>query len=187
MNNTRQLKLIITASITVLIAGLLIWQHFNGGVPSHSFLQRDDFPEMSNWWGLLILPVLSWILLGRIESRLSKEGNKSLDQKPSYQKIIALFIAGLVWGIIIAVSFTNNYKTVLDLVPLVFLILSFFIPIFYSEFILGFILGMTYTLGAILPTIFVLVFAAVGFLIYRFLRPLLLKLFLMFMKKNEKV
>lgn len=57
-----------------------------------------------------------------------------------------------------------------------FWILSFIVPIFFSEFILGFVLGMTYTFGAILPTAFVLVLAALGLLIYKFIRPLFMRL-----------
>ena len=82
---------------------------------------------------------------------------------------------GLLLGICLAVSFTNGYNSFLDNVLYLFLVLGFFLPLFYSEFILGFILGMTYTFGAILPTIFILIIATVGFLIYRFVRPLLLR------------
>ena len=184
MTKNRRLRVIITLVITILIAGLLIWQHFNGGVPSHYFLQRKDFPEMSNWWGLLLLPLLSWFLLGRVELRLTKNEKSSSSKDQAYKKIIALFFIGLIWSILIAVSFVNDYKAMLDLVPIIFLLLSLLIPIFYAEFILGFVLGMTYTLGAILPTIFVLVFAGVGFVIYRFVRPLILKLLSVLTKKT---
>jgi hypothetical protein len=76
---------------------------------------------------------------------------------------------------LIAVSFTNDYKLFLDNVIYVLLVFSLIFPIYYSEFILGFIIGMTYTFGAILPTIFILIIAALGFLIYRFIRPLMLR------------
>ena len=81
----------------------------------------------------------------------------------------------LILGILIAVSFTNGYNLFLDNVLYVFLVLSMIFPIYYSEFILGFILGMTYTFGAILPTIFILIIAAFGFLLYKFIRLLILR------------
>jgi uncharacterized membrane protein (DUF485 family) len=166
-------KIFITSIVTILILGLLCWQHFNGGVPSHHILQRKDLPEISNWWGGLLLPILTWLSLDRIERRLNKQVSTTQDTKSQYIKILRLFFFGLTFGLLIAVSFTNGYKHFLDKVPYIFLIVSFIIPIYYAEFILGFILGMTYTFGAILPTIFVLIIATLGFLIYRFIRPLI--------------
>ena len=90
--------------------------------------------------------------------------------------VLVLFSLGLVFGMILSISFTDNFKPFLDNVLYLLLILSFVVPIFYSEFILGFVLGMTYTFGSILPTIFILIIASIGFLIYRFIRPFLLKL-----------
>lgn len=165
-------KIIITSLISVSLLGLLIWQNFHGGVPSHHILQQKDLPEISNWWGSLLLPIFSWILIGRTEKRVIQQNE--LIQNKSF-KIIGLFVLGLSLGIFIVFSFTNNYQLFLDNIPYIFLLLSLFIPIYYAEFILGFILGMTYTFGAILPTIFILIFATVGFLIYRFIRPIILK------------
>jgi uncharacterized protein YacL len=167
------IRFIFTSIISLLIIGLLIWQYFNGGVPSHHILQQKDLPEISNWWGAVLLPILAWILSGRIEKRITKQESTIQNQ---FFKIIGLFITGLLFGILIVFAFITNYKPFLDNVPYVFLLLSLFIPIFYSEFIMGFILGMAYTFGAILPTIFILLFALVGFSIYRFINPLILNL-----------
>lgn len=168
-------RILITSIITILIFGLLFWEHFHGGVPSHHILQRKDLPEISNWWGGLLLPVLIWILLGRIEKRLDKQDSSMQPTKNPYIKFIGLFLCGLIFGISIAASFTNDYKLFLDNALYILLILSFIFPIYYSEFILGFIFGMTYTFGAILPTFFILIIAALGFLVYRFIRPLIMK------------
>lgn len=87
---------------------------------------------------------------------------------------------GLFFGIILAVSFTNNYQTFLDNVPFILLILSLLIPIFYSEFILGFVMGMIPTFGAILPTLFILIIASIGFILYMYIRPFFIKLIKVF-------
>lgn len=168
-------RIFLTGAVTALIFGLLFWQYFHEGVPSHHILQQKDLPEISNWWGGLILPVLTWILLGRIQNRLNKQDSSNQQIKNRNIKIIGLFLLGLMLGISIVVSFTNNYRFFLDNVLYVFLIFSLIFPIYYAEFILGFIFGMTYTFGAILPTIFILILTLVGFLIYKFIRPLLLK------------
>lgn len=73
----------ITAVITLFIFSILLWDHIHGGVQSHHILDQEELPAISNWWGGLLLPVLSWILLGRIEKRLSK---KAASQSPSKGK-----------------------------------------------------------------------------------------------------
>jgi hypothetical protein len=168
-------KILITAIVTIVIWGLLVREHFHGGVPSHHLLDQKDLPAISNWWGGLLLPVLTWILLGRIEKRLNKQGAATQRTKAQNIKIAGLFLLGSMMGILIAVSFTNDYKLFLDNVLYIFLLLSLLFPIYYAEFVLGFILAMTYTFGAILPTIFILLIAAVGFLIYRSTRLLILR------------
>ena len=57
------IKIICTTIITLSILLLLTWQHFHGGVPSHHILQQKDLPEISNWWGALFLPIISWLLI----------------------------------------------------------------------------------------------------------------------------
>ena len=71
---------------------------------------------------------------------------------------------------------TYEFKPFLDNVLYILIVLSFFIPLYYSEFMLGFILGMTYTFGAILPTVFILVIAVIGLVTYRYIRPIILRL-----------
>lgn len=168
-------RIYLTSTVTLLIFGLLIWQYFHSGVPSHHILQQKDLPEISNWWGGLLLPALTWILLGLIGKRLNKQDILAQKAKNQRIRIIGLFLLGLFLGISIAVSFTNGYKLFLNNVLYVFLVFSLFFPLYYSEFILGFVLGMTYTFGAILPTIFILLIAVLGFLIYRFIRPLIFR------------
>jgi hypothetical protein len=81
-----------------------------------------------------------------------------------------------VFGLLLSISFTYEYKPFLDNVLYIIIVLSFIIPVFYSEFILGFILGMTYTFGAIIPTVFILIIAVVGLVAYRIIRPIILSL-----------
>jgi|ERR1017187_953577 hypothetical protein len=175
-DNLKKLRLIITVIISVLILGLLIWDYFHDGVPSHHILDQKNLPAISNWWSGILLPILTWILLGKIKSRIENQTKIDSQYKSAITRVLVRFSIGLVFGIILSVSFINNYKPFLDNVLYLLLILSFIAPIFFSEFILGFVLGMTYTFGAILPTAFILIMAAIGFVIYRFIRPLIMKL-----------
>lgn len=171
--NVDKLQIPITGIVTILILSLLLWEHFHGGVPSHYILQREDLPEISNWWGLVLLPVLTWTSFDRIRKRTKILAPQSKNLIENV-KIIRLFIIGLLVGLALAISFTYRFETFLSNIFYVFLILGLIVPLFYCEFILGFVLGMTYTLGAVLPTLFVLIIATVGLFLFKLIRPLLL-------------
>lgn len=168
-------RLVATGIITALILSLLLWEHFHGGVASHHILQRGDLPQFSNWLGAILLPALTWFLLGSIHRRISKQIPEN-ESNSSETRIFVLFGIGLLFGVAIAISFANQFEFFLENVFYIFFILSLIFPIFYAEFILGFIFGMTYTFGAVIPTAFVLILAGIGFLLFTFIRPLLLKL-----------
>lgn len=161
-----------TSLVTFLILGLLFWEHYHGGVTTHHILHRDDLPGISNLWGALLLPLLTWILLGKIKVRLENKISLTLQRNMEKGRILWFFLIGLTFGIVLSVSFTYDYKLFLDNVLFILLALSLLIPIYYSEFILGFVLGMTYTFGAIIPTAFILILAIIGFLLFKFIRPL---------------
>lgn len=171
-------KILFTLFVAVLVLGLLLWQHNHGGVPSHHILHQNNLPSISNWWSAVLLPVFTWILLTRIENRLKKQNlpNSTPSDKSSMVKILALFFVGLSMAILITISFVLDIKPISDNLLYLFLVLSFVLPIYYSEFILGFILGMTYIFGAILPTGFVLLWAAFGLFSYRYIGPYFVRL-----------
>ncbi|MBC3540319.1 hypothetical protein ACFSC6_02825 [Rufibacter sediminis] len=178
-------KVLLTGIITLFVFSFLLWDHVHGGVPSHHILNQKELPAISNWWNVLFLPILSWMLLGRIEKRLAKQAQSSRTPKNQPSSIVVLFTTGLSFAILISLSFVNDYKPVLDNVMYALLGVSLIIPIFYAEFILGFVLGMTFTFGAILPTVFILVLASLGFIIYRFVRPFIKRL--VFLSRNKSV
>ncbi|RNI27874.1 hypothetical protein EFA69_17425 [Rufibacter immobilis] len=179
-------KAFITGSVTVFIFCFLFWEHGQGGVGSHHLLAQQSLPAISNWWGGLLLPVLTWYLVGRTEKRLGHQASQVKPWSSLRSQVLRLFITGLVLGVLIAVSFSNGYSLFLDNVPYLIVALSLLIPIYYAEFILGFILGMTVTFGVILPTLFILLLAGIGFLIYRFIRPMIMKLTLKLMYSLHK-
>ena len=50
------------------------------------------------------------------------------------------------------------------------IILSFFVPLFRPEYLLGFILGMSYTFGAILPIGIGIILTIIFIMSYKFIR-----------------
>lgn len=159
-----------TAVAALFVATLLLWEYVHGGVGGHHVLQKESLPFISNWWGLLLLPALTWILWGRIEKRTSDQSIVS-----GLPRTVLLLVLGLACGVLISVSFLNHYNFFLDNVLYILLTISLIFPIYYSEFILGFGVGMVNTFGVVLPTTFILTIALVGFVIYRLIRMPILK------------
>jgi len=186
ITNLNRMRILGTSVVTLLTFGMLLWEHFHGGVTIHHILHNDNLPGISNLWGAFLLPLLTWILLGKIKTKIEKRKSPSLQPNNEWSRIFRLFLIGLTFGIVLSVSFTYDYKLFLDNVLYLLLVLSLFLPIYYAEFILGFVLSMTYTFGAIIPTAFVLIVAIIGFLLFKFVRPLFQKL-LMFITKELNI
>ncbi len=162
-------RLYFTALATLAIGSLLAWNYFHGGVPSHHILAKEELPEISNWWGGLLIPVLAWFLSYRVQTRIY---NSKAPTHTSKQIRFALygFVGALVYGILVATSFAFEYTDITGKMMLALLPLALFLPIYRAEFFLGFIMGMTVTFGAVLPTGIYSIFATVGFAIHRYIR-----------------
>jgi hypothetical protein len=167
-SNILKARIYFTGIISLAIWSLLAWNYFHGGVPSHHILNQKDLPEISNWWGGIWLPVFAWIVMFRIQKRENLT-IKNISDFPS--KIIYGFIGGLIIGISIATLFHLEFNEFLGYFLPSILIIALFYPIYYAECLLGFVLGMTYTFGAILPTGIGSILAVIAFLINKLIRP----------------
>ena len=161
-------RILLASLVALFIWSLLIWQHFQGGVPSHHLLQRSELPSVSNWWGGIILPFLTWFLVGRINMRKDIENSNA---------VIGGFFGALFYGIALSVSFVYGFEQISSLMGLGLPIIALFLPIYRPQYFLGFVIGMTYAIGAVLPTGFGVVVGLVSFVIYNYIRPLPLYLF----------
>ena len=169
-------RLYLTGLVMLAELAHLTWEHFNGGVHSHHILNRSDMPAISNWWGALLLPVLTWFLTGRIQKRivLHSSGKETASKLPV--SVVAGFVGSLLFGILLSVSFTNDYETVASYSFLGMFLLALLLPVYRGECVLGFILGMTFTFGAVLPTGIGSIIAAVSAVIHLLVRPVLVRL-----------
>lgn len=154
-------RIYIASIISLAIWSLLAWNYFHGGIPSHHLLAREDLPSFSNAWGALLIPLLTWFLLYRIQQRLDKNKTSLVLARAIYG-----FAGALLFGIILSVLFSLRIEHVPGYMVLSLPLLAIFIPIYRAEYLLGFVLGMTYTFGAILPTIIGSVFALIGVILY---------------------
>lgn len=142
-------RLYFTGFATLAIGALLTWNHFNGGVPSHHVLADKNLPLISNWWGGLVIPLLTWFLTYRIQKRIYRSVNRGTDS--NLKQALVGFCIALAFGTLLAVFFSIGSdmpgNMILGLLPL-----ALFFPIYRAEYLLGFVFGMTYTFGAVLPT-----------------------------------
>jgi hypothetical protein len=163
-------RIYCTILVTVFIWALLLWDHFHGGVPSHHLLQNKDLPSFSNWWGGVLLPLLTWFLLYRSQVRLAKEGSSSALQS----SFVVYFVGALLFGIVLSVFFTLGNQDVPFYMLVGLLILAFFLPIYRAECLLGFAIGMTFTFGGVLPILIGTILVLLCSVLYLALRPMVL-------------
>ena len=146
-------------AITLIMAALLGWQHLHGGVPAHHLLADHTLPALSNWWGLLTLPLLAWFLLGRIERR-------RVARPRAAHGDFAAFTGAVVFGAVLSLLFTAGQNSAIDTMMLALALLALFYPVHRAACVLGFVVGMTWTFGAVLPMIAAALFAAAGAAIF---------------------
>jgi hypothetical protein len=174
-------RLIFTTIVSLTIWSLLLFEHFNGGVPSHHILNRKDLPEISNWWGGLLLPILTWFLLLRTTQRLIKNKEVNLS-KP----VIGGFLIAFFFGVSISTSFSFNIPKIPEMMLQSILFIALFFPIYRAECLIGFVLGMTYTFGTVLPTGIGSVLAVIGAILYLLIRPVFLFMYSRVSQKSKK-
>lgn len=142
---------------------ILLWDYFHDGVPSHHFLANKNLPKVSNWWGIITLPLAFAFLFYRIQRREFTNSN-SIDKKRIAHLILHFGMAFL-YALIIAVAFSNGNSSVSSFFFFGIFALGLFFPLHKSEFCLGFILGLSYTFGGVLPLVICFFLAIICFLL----------------------
>jgi hypothetical protein len=165
---------LILGFITISICSFLFWDHFHGGVPSHHFLANDELPKISNWWGLISVPVISYLLLNNIKTRIKSES----DQIPVkfIKKECYSFLIGTIYAIMLALSFTYGYTQISSLLFLGLPAIALFFPIYHPSYLLGFLVGMMYTFGGVLPIFIGGVMSIICYFIFIIFHPILIKI-----------
>ena len=158
-----RLRVGLTVLVTIAIWSLLAWRHFHGGVPAHHLLHNPDLPRISDWFGGVLLPVLAWWLLGLAGRRVQAGAS------PGLRPVIVGLVAGLAFGAAMAVTFFTGHQQVTSYLFFSLLPLALFLPVYRPECLLGFVLGMSVTFGAVLPTLFGALMALATFVIHRFI------------------
>jgi hypothetical protein len=166
-----KIRLYFTGIVSVAIWLLLTWDYYHGGVPSHHILARNDLPSFSNWWGGLLLPLLTSFLLYRIQKRVGSDNNKKplLSNVPN--NILYGFISALLFGIVLSTFFTIGNKDIPFYMMMSLFAAALFFPIYRAECFLGFVIGMTFTFGGVLPIGIGSILALIGAALFLLIRP----------------
>ena len=163
-----RIQLYFTAAVSIVTWVLLLWQYTHEGVPSHHLLHRADLPAISNWWGALLLPLLSWFGLAYVHKNIL--ATKLLKENEYPISVVVGFISALFYGGLIALFFVTGKPEISGIMFQGILVLALFFPVYRVEYVLGFILSMSFAFGAVLPTGFGVLIALVSAMLYHLTR-----------------
>ena len=143
----------------LFVGACLALEHFDGGVVSHHLLNSADMPAFSNWWGLLTLPLLGVLFASRA-GKIQSESR--ILYAPS--KMLMAFVGALIYGAMLSIAFTLDAESIRDILFFGLILISIILPVYRIEYAFGFVVGMTYTFGGVLPVVFAIVFGALSFI-----------------------
>lgn len=162
-----------TAVLLMLLAPLLgaavaitqlAWEAAHGGIQSHHLLARADLPSVSNLWGLAVLPALGWLAANFVRRRSVRSGH-------AVRHAVAAFTGALVLGCALSAAFKLGLDDASAGLFLGVMFAGLFAPTYRAEYLFGFVVGMTWTFGPVLPTIAGTLAGAVSVLAHFALRP----------------
>ena len=154
----------------VLTALFVLREHFFGGVITHHLLADPELPGASNWWGLLTVPILTWIVVSLIGRRQNNSDESKQNIKKDNVQIIKRFLIALGFGTLFSVLWEFRLEEILQYLILLPVAIAFFVRVHWPECLLGFVLGMMYAFGGILPILVGIVLMLLSFIAYKVIR-----------------
>jgi uncharacterized membrane protein YeaQ/YmgE (transglycosylase-associated protein family) len=145
-------------------AAHLGWESTHGGVQSHHLLNRADLPAISNWWGLLFLPVLGWLASRVVDHRVASRGG-------TVARALAAFAGALLLGAALSVAFATRSQAAASGIFFSILAAGLVVRTYRAEYVFGFVLGMTFVFGSVLPTLVASVAATISAVSHLVARP----------------
>lgn len=153
----------------------LSWEYLTGGVVAHHLMARADMPSVSNWWGILILPILAWFTTVRINNRIKfRPVDEDTENRIPSGILIGLF-GMLTLSILQSISFEFGFPSITMYIAIGVLLLGLFLPIYRAECFLGHVLGATFTFGPVIPLIGFSAMAIISALSNLVIKPLLVR------------
>lgn len=171
----KKLKYYVIAITILFVVGFLLWEHLNGGIVSHHLMHHSDYPSISNWWGLLILPFLAWLSTVRIEKRVTLQPSDAPVRAKILRFVLIGFFCMLVLSLVQSLSVIFGYGNVAMYLSLGLLLVGLFLPIYKAECIFGYVFGSIVFSGAIIPLIGILVIAGFSWFSHVCIKPLVFR------------
>lgn len=151
-------------------AAHLAWEASHGGIQSHHLLNQADLPAVSNSWGLLVLPVLGWLAAYFVRRRATSSAHA-----PS--RALAAFCGSLVVALALSAAFRLELSNVTAGLFFAVLLSGVALRTYRAEYVFGFVLGMTFVFGSVLPTMAALVTGTVSVLAHFVVYPVVAALY----------
>ncbi|BDU18346.1 hypothetical protein [Lysobacter auxotrophicus] len=145
----------------------LSMEAIGGGVQSHHLLNRADLPAISNGFGLLTLPAIGFAL-----------GLRARRQGGFTRSMWTGLVLSFLYGTALATGFEFGAQALMQTLFFGLLVVAVLAPVHRAECVAGFVAGMAFTFGGVLPLLVALVFAAISALVrfairavWRLVRP----------------
>ena len=140
------LRLGFTVLVALAEAAHLLWEQLHGGIVSHHLLNDPTLPALWNGWGIVVLPVLAWVASSRAFDRT---GTAWRLHRPFARRLLSALLAGLA----LSIAFEFGRENIAGMVLIGLLLSALAVRVYRVEYLLGFVLGMAVTFGALLPTL----------------------------------
>ena len=124
----------------------LVWEHSHGGILRHHLLNDASLPAVSNVWALLAMPLLG-ALAGWVVTRRTRKRPGALIPA------IAGFLGSLLGGVALSVAFVTSGEAAATQVMMALLVAAVLFPVYRAEYLFGFVMGMTFVFGPVLPAL----------------------------------
>ena len=124
----------------------LFWEHTHGGILRHHLLNDPSLPAISNVWALLVMPLLG-ALAGRAVTRRTRKRPGALIPA------IAGFLGAVLGGVALSVAFVTSGEAAATQVMMALLVAAVLFPAYRAEYLFGFVMGMTFVFGPVLPAL----------------------------------
>ncbi len=158
-------KIPISLGALALTFAMIIGEYFNGGVITHHLLADDNLPGISNWWGLVTIPLLTYVVITLIQRR-----KDSATTQNDSNRILYRFFGALFFGFLMSILWNFELVEIMQYLILLPVVIALFHPVYLPECLLGFVYGMLYTFGGILPILIGLVLTVLCFIAYKVIR-----------------
>ena len=124
----------------------LVWEHTHGGILRHHLLNDASLPAISNVWAVLAMPLLG-ALAGWVVTRRTRKRSSALIPA------IAGFLGALLGGAALSVAFVTSGEAAATQVMMALLVAVVLFPVYRAEYLFGFVMGMTFVFGPVLPAL----------------------------------